>query len=87
VRTDKPEPYLQIVENNQVVHKPVELAARGDADGVPMVLLKGVAEDTVVISGLVGPLRAGTLVKFTSPPSTAAAPPAAATASAAKAAP
>lgn len=87
VRTDKPEPYLQIVENNQVVHQSVELAARGDADGVPMVLLKGVAENTVVISGLVGPLRAGTLVKFTSSASTAAAAPAAGTASAAKTAP
>jgi RND family efflux transporter MFP subunit len=68
VRTDKPAPYVQIVENNQVVHKPVELSARGEADGEPMVLITGLAENTVVISGLVGPLRAGTAVRFTQAP-------------------
>jgi membrane fusion protein, multidrug efflux system len=65
VRTDKPAPYVQIVENNQVVHKPVEITAHGEADGEALVLVKGLAENTVVISGLLGPLRAGTAVRFT----------------------
>jgi len=65
VRTDKPSPYVQIVENDQVVHRPVELGAQGEADGEPMVMVKGLAENTNVISGMVGPLRAGTAVRFT----------------------
>ena len=67
VRTDKPAPYVQVVENGQVVHREVELGARGEAEHEAMVSLKGVAENTLVISGRVGPLRAGTLVKFTQP--------------------
>jgi RND family efflux transporter MFP subunit len=74
VRTDKPEPYVQIVENSQVVHQSVELAARGEADGEPMVLLKGLSENTLVISGLVGPLRVGTAVRFTQPAAGISAP-------------
>lgn len=65
VRTDKPAPYVQIVENNQVVHKPVEMTALGEADGQTLVLVNGLVENTVVISGLLGPLRAGTAVRFT----------------------
>lgn len=65
VRTDKPAPYVQIVENNQVVHKPVETTARGEADGQALVLVNGLVENTVVISGQLGPLRAGTAVRFT----------------------
>lgn len=67
VRTDKPAPYVQVVENGQVVHREVELGARGEAEHETMVGIQGVAENTLVISGLVGPLRAGTLVKFTQP--------------------
>lgn len=67
VRTDKPAPYLQVVEQDQVAHREVELGARGEAGGELMVAVKGVAENTTVISGGVGPLRAGTRVKFTQP--------------------
>ena len=65
VRTDKPAPYVQAVENNQVVHKPVELGARGEAGKDVMVAVKGLAAGTVVIQGNVGPLREGTAVRFT----------------------
>lgn len=65
VRTDKPAPYVQVVDNMQVVHLPVELGAVGQADGERLVLVKGLADNTVVISGLLGPLRAGTVVRFT----------------------
>ena len=65
VRTDKPQPYVQLVSNNKVVHQPVELFARGDAEGQRMVGVKGVAENAMVINGSVGALREGTLVKVT----------------------
>ena len=69
VRTDKPAPYVQIVENNQVVHKPVELGQRGtdpkDNDGQTLVAVKGLPDGASVISGNLGTLREGTVVKFT----------------------
>jgi RND family efflux transporter MFP subunit len=65
VRTDKPAPYVQAVENNQVVHKPVELGARGEAGKEVMVAVKGLAAGAVVIQGNIGPLREGTAVRFT----------------------
>jgi RND family efflux transporter MFP subunit len=67
VRTDKPEPYVQLVENQKVLHQPVELGARGQADNETMVIIKGLKEDAVVIRGGVGTLRAGTDVRFTQP--------------------
>jgi RND family efflux transporter MFP subunit len=66
VRTDKPAPYVQVVENDQVVHKGVELGARGEADGQMMVAVKGIEPGAVVIKGSLGPLREGSQVKFTS---------------------
>lgn len=70
VRTDKPAPYVQVVENNQVAHKPVEpgmraSSANGDS---AMVAVKGLAENEVVITGSAGALREGTAVKFTQAP-------------------
>jgi RND family efflux transporter MFP subunit len=69
VRTDKPSPYVQVVENNQVAHKTVELGARGESGGETMVAVKGLAPGALVIKGSLGPLREGTTVKFTKPPS------------------
>jgi RND family efflux transporter MFP subunit len=83
VRTDKPNPYVQVVENNTVVHKPVTLGARGEAGAEQVVAVTGVAENAVVISGAVGSLREGTAVKFTQMPvagTSSGAPAAAATA-------
>jgi RND family efflux transporter MFP subunit len=81
VRTDKPAPYVQVVENNQVVHKPVELGLRGssgaDAGSGTLVAVKGLAENAVVIAGAVGTLREGTAVKFTQAPAWVRAAPAA----------
>ena len=66
VRTDKPQPYVQLVENNAVAHKSVRTGVQGQAQDEAMVAVAGLAENAVVIRGLVGPLRAGTRVKFTS---------------------
>ncbi|MBA4326818.1 MAG: efflux transporter periplasmic adaptor subunit [Polaromonas sp.] len=74
VRTDKPSPYVQVVENNQIVHKPVEPGVRGNdaASGEPLVAVKGLADNAVVLQGAVGSLREGTAVKFTQAPAWAA---------------
>ena len=71
VRTDKPAPYVQVVENNQVAHKPVEPGARGEWSKESWVAVAGLQPGAVVIRGHVGPLRAGSAVKFTQPPGTA----------------
>ena len=65
VRTDKPAPYVQAIENSKVVYKTVTLGARGVAQGVNVVAVTGIAENAVVIQANIGSLREGTLVKFT----------------------
>ncbi len=64
VRTDKPQPYVQLIEQQQVRHQTVELGARGELDGQAMVAVKGVSENARVISGKLGTLRDGTAVRF-----------------------
>lgn len=63
VRQDKPRPYLQVIENQQVRHVSVTLGARGQAAGQDMVAVKGLPEGSVVLAGAVGPLREGTTVR------------------------
>lgn len=65
IRTDKPQPYVQWVQDGRVAHQTVQLGVRGDADGTPMVEVKGLAEGTPVLAGAVGALRAGTAVHTT----------------------
>ena len=69
VRTDKPVPYLQVIENQQVMHRAVELGARGTAGAAAgnesVVAVKGVPEGAVVIRGNIGVVREGTRVAFT----------------------
>ena len=62
VRTDKPLPYVQWINKGQVAHASVTLGARGEAAGVTMVGVAGVAENSEVLNGTVGPVREGTLV-------------------------
>ena len=71
MRTDRPAPYVQVVENDKVAHKPVDAGARGrdaqDATGETLVAVQGIAAGTLVIQGSVGSLREGTPVRFTKP--------------------
>jgi hypothetical protein len=69
VRTDRPSPYVQVVENGKVAHKAVQMGDRGDAGKEPWVAVQGVAPGATVLLGHVGPLREGTLVKYTGTPS------------------
>ncbi len=65
VRTDKPAPYIQTIENGKVMHRAAEIGARGNTNGTDVVAVKGLPDNTVVILGNIGVLREGTSVKFT----------------------
>ena len=64
VRTDKPQPYVQVVEDNKIAHRNVTLGARGQtAESAQMwVLVEGLKDQEVVVRGELGSLRAGTAV-------------------------
>jgi membrane fusion protein, multidrug efflux system len=65
VRTDKPAPYVQAIEDGKIVHKPVTLGQRGSAGAEPVVGIEGVANNALVVRGNIGFLREGTSVRFT----------------------
>ena len=65
VRTDKPEPYVQAIEKEQVVHKPVALGTRGTSGQDTVVAIKGLTEGAQVIRAGIGYVREGTQVRFT----------------------
>lgn len=76
LRTDKPQPYLQLVRDGRVVHQPVTPGLRGplaQAGATPAlqspvwVEVEGVPADSLVLQGSVGSLREGTAVKPASP--------------------
>jgi RND family efflux transporter MFP subunit len=74
VRTDKPQPYVQVVQDGKLVHITVRTGERSEGEQQNMVAVTGVAEGAQVLSGSVGAVREGVLVKFTAPASPAAAP-------------
>ncbi len=69
VRTDKPQPYVQWIDNDQVRHMTVTLGARGQSQAQSMVAVTGVGatlrEGTTILSVSTGAVREGTRVKFT----------------------
>lgn len=69
LRTDKPAPYVQLIDNNRILHQPVIPGARGELAGEAMVVVSGIAENARVAKGAVGLLREGTAVTFTIPKS------------------
>lgn len=80
VRTDRPTPYVQVIEGDRVRHKAVQPGARGEAGDQTVVAVTGLQAGARVILGHVGALREGTAVRFTA--AATAAPPASAPASA-----
>jgi RND family efflux transporter MFP subunit len=68
VRTDKPQPYVQVIANGAVDHVTVEVLGRGDVQGVTFAAVKGVADGAQVLSGSVGKVRAGTAVQTNNAP-------------------
>ncbi len=63
VRTDKPQPYVQVVDNDRIVHRSVQTGARAQVDGATLVAVDGLPEGTLVVAGALGPLREGTAVR------------------------
>ena len=63
VRTDKPQPYVQIVVNDRIVHQNVTLGMRGEFEGQAMVGIQDVPENALILSGSAGVLQPGTPVK------------------------
>lgn len=71
VRTDKPQPYVQVVQDGKVMHITVRTDVRSEGERESLVAVTGVAEGTQVLTGSVGPVREGVVVKFTTPASPA----------------
>ncbi|ALK88098.1 efflux RND transporter periplasmic adaptor subunit [Limnohabitans sp. 63ED37-2] len=67
VRIDKPQPYVQVVQDGKVAHITVRTDVRSEGERQTLVAVTGVTEGTQVLSGSVGAVREGVLVKFTAP--------------------
>jgi len=64
VRVDKPEPYVQVIDEGRVAHRAVKLGARTQVGDQTLVrVLDGLADGTQALAGSVGPVPAGTQVR------------------------
>ncbi len=70
VRTDKPQPYVQLIEKDKVVHHIVTTGTRGQllgqADSVVWVSVQGLPANSQVLPASVGALREGMLIRLAS---------------------
>ena len=64
VRTDKPRPYVQVLQDGKVVHTTVTLGVRGQVDGEPTVEVQGVPVQAQVLAGRLGPVREGSAARL-----------------------
>lgn len=66
VRTDKPQPYVQSIENNTIVHHVVTTGMRGQLAGQShasvWVEVQGISTNSVILRGTAGSLREGLAV-------------------------
>ncbi len=65
VRTDKVQPYVQLIADGKVQHQSVSLGERGLVGDQQMVAITGLAEGAQVVRGSAGSLREGSAVRFT----------------------
>jgi RND family efflux transporter MFP subunit len=77
VRTDKPQPYVQVVQDGLVRHITVRTGERNEGEQQSLVAVTGVPEGAQVLSGSVGAVREGVQVKFTATAKSALTPSAA----------
>ncbi|MEI6660795.1 MAG: efflux RND transporter periplasmic adaptor subunit [Comamonadaceae bacterium] len=63
VRTDKPQPYVQVLEDGKIQHQTVELGSRGEYQGKTMVAVTGLGKDKKILAGVAGPMTVGTVVR------------------------
>jgi RND family efflux transporter MFP subunit len=64
VRTDKPAPYVQMLEGDRVRHVPVVMGARGELNQQTMVEVSGLSAGAQILIGGVGPMLADTVVSL-----------------------
>jgi hypothetical protein len=64
VRTDKPTPYVQVVQGGAIVHQAVEVGAQGEAQGTTMQAVKNLPANAQITLGSAGYIREGTKVKI-----------------------
>ena len=64
VRTDKPVPYVQMLEGDRVRHVPVVMGARGELNQQTMVEVSGLSAGAQILIGGVGPMLADTVVSL-----------------------
>ena len=67
VRTDKPLPYVQVVDGDRIAHRTVQTGVRGEVDGELWVAVQGVADGARLLRGAAGVVREGTQVKLAAP--------------------
>lgn len=65
VRTDKPLPYVQVIQNGQIAHVRVKTGAQSEGEGQTLVAVEGLSEGAQVLNGSVGAVREGVRVQFT----------------------
>ena len=72
VRTDKPEPYVQLLDKDKVVHQAVRTGIRGrllsQPQGAVWVTVQGLPANSQVLPASVGALREGSAVRLGSTP-------------------
>jgi RND family efflux transporter MFP subunit len=65
VRTDKPQPYVQLIQSGRILHQTVQMGERGEAQGQTMIAMKNIAAGAQIIRASAGNLRENTVVKMT----------------------
>jgi RND family efflux transporter MFP subunit len=65
VRTDKPLPYVQVIQNGQIAHVRVKTGAQSEGEGQTLLAVEGLSEGAQVLNGSVGAVREGVRVQFT----------------------
>jgi membrane fusion protein, multidrug efflux system len=66
VRTDKPQPYVQLIKDGRISHQTVDLGQRGQAQEQSMIALKNFPREAQITKASAGSLREGTRVSLLS---------------------
>jgi RND family efflux transporter MFP subunit len=65
VRTDKPQPYVQVVQDGKIAHITVQPGAHSEGGRESLIAVSGLSAGAQVLTGSVGPVREGVAVVFT----------------------
>ncbi len=67
IRTDKPSPYVQILEGNTVKHQKVSLGKRGEVNDQTVVEVIGLNANSQILSPSLGIVREGSTIRIVAP--------------------